>query len=368
MNVIIINIMQTLQITGTTTYADNIRNLKIGDTVKLIRNPTNKISADAIGVYTLDGLKVGYTPFKESQINIKSKYTVSKINLLSHQPLVLLSYEYEPSNFIQIEPGCILELRDINEITFTDDVKIFKKYLKVSDIDVEQLGITYQDDNYINLLMNDDIFYTVTRKYYEDNIFKYDEFYKFKLIPKCIYQQFQIHRLEVYLKRKYKTIESLLMKKIKLDDYDFIEKQFQPINDKLFDNLNSDQLENFLKLIVQNNIEPNEYYNPKLYFKLISNIDIDINYNIEMLKTNFNELKIGGICYNHEYKRYCFIDLYDENNIVDISTRKISKEYVKELIIKLLISNKNIINIFNPITGKLYTKEISEIIKDSVKL
>ena len=107
--------MQTLQITGTTTYADNIKNLKIGDNVKLIKNPTNKINADAIGVYTIDGLKIGYTPFKESQINIKSKYTVSKINLINHPPLVLLSYNFESSNFIKIEPEYILELHNINK-------------------------------------------------------------------------------------------------------------------------------------------------------------------------------------------------------------------------------------------------------------
>lgn len=360
--------MQTIQITGTTTYAENIKSLKIGDTVKLIKNPDNKFSAEAVGVYSLGGLKVGYIPFKASQINIKSKYTVSKINLMFHSPLLILSYEFEPCNFIQVEPECILLLHDNNDVIINNDVKIFKKYLQVSDIEVHKIGIIYQDDNYINLLMNDDIFFTVTRKYYEDNIFKYDEFYKFKLIPKCIYQQFQIHRLEIYLKMKYKTIETLLTKKIKLDDYDFIEKQFPQINDKLFNNLNNEQLENLIKLIVQNNIESNKYYDPKLYFKLILNIDIDINYDLETFKNNFNNIKIGGMCYNHEYKRYCYIDLYDDNNIIDISTRKISKEYVKELIIKLIISNKNTINIFNPITGILYTKEINQTVIDSIKL
>lgn len=362
--------MQTLQITGTTTYAENIRNLKIGDVVKLIRNPTNKISADAIGVYTLSGLKVGYVPFKDSQIDIKSKYTVSKINLILHPPLLLLSYEFEPSNFIQTEPECILELRENNIIDINNDVRSFKKYLQVSGIEVEDLGITYQDDNYINLRMNDDIFYTVTRPYYEKNIFKYDEFYNYKLIPKCIYQPFQIHRLDVYLKRKYKSIDSLLNKKIKnIDTIEFSEIQFESIvTNNLLDKLSNEQLSNLIKLIVQYNIELNEYYNPKVYFKLISNIDIEIDYNFERFKNNFNSLKIGGICYNHNYKRYCYIDLYDDTNIVDISTRKITKEYITELIIKLIISNKNIINVFNPVTGILYTHEISETIKNSFKL
>lgn len=367
--------MQTLQITGTTTYAENIRNLKIGDTVKLVRNPNNKISVDAVGVYTLSGIKVGYVPFKDSQIDIKSKYTVSKINLILHPPLLLLSYEFEPSNFIQIEPQCILELRDNNVIDINNDVKSFKKYLKVSGIDIENIGITYQDDNYINLQMDNEIFYTVTKSYYEKNIFKYDEFYNYKLVPKCIYQQFQIHRLEIYLKRKYKSINSLLNKKLKkIDDIEFTENKFEPINTgKIFSNLTNEQLSNLIKLIVQYNINPNEYYNPKLYFKLISNIEFDYNlekfkYDLEKFKNIFNELKIGGICYNHNYKKYCYIDLYDDNNIIDISTKIINNQYLTELIIKLIISNKNIINIFNPITGILYTQEISETIKNNFKI
>ena len=365
--------MQTIQLTGTITYADNIKNIRLGDTIRLNRNPNNKISADAIGAYTMNGLKIGYVPFKDSQIDIKSKYTISKINLIYHPPIVLISYNFEPSNFIQVEPSCILKLRNNDIIEVNNDIKSFKKYLQVANIDVKEIGIIYSDDNYVNLLMNDDIFYTVTKNYYEKNIFKYDEFYKLKLIPKCIYQQFQIHRLEVYLERTYKTIDSLLSKKKVLNNLEFIETnfietKFDIINKKIFNNLSEEQIFNIIKLIVQYTIEPNEYYNPKTYYKLISNNDIDFNYNLDKFNNNFNELKIGGICYNHTYKRYCNIDLYDDNNIIDISTKKINKEYYIELIIKLIICNKNIINIFNPITGILYTLEISESMKNNIKI
>lgn len=361
--------MQTLQINGTTTYAENIKNLKIGDTVKLIRNPNNKISSDAIGAYTINGLKVGYAPFKDTQIDIKAKYIVSKINLVLHPPLLLLSYTFESSNFIQVEPKCILELRENTILEINHDVKTFKKYLQVSGIDVENIGITYSDNNYINLLMNDNIFYTVTKSYYEKNIFKYDEFYKVKLIPKCIFQQFQIHRLEVYLERKYKPIKSLLSKRIEIDDFEFTEINLgSVINQKILNELTEEQHDNFIKLIVQYNIEQNEYYNPTTYLKLILNQNIEINYDLDKFKDKFEDLKIGGLCYNHTFKRYCDIDLYDNNNIIDISTKKITKEYFKELLIKLIISNKQIINIFNPITGILFTKEISETIKNKLKL
>jgi hypothetical protein len=105
-----------------------------------------------------------------------------------------------------------------------------------------------------------------------------------------------------------------------------------------------------------------------IYFSLILNLDIDINFDLDNFKNNFENLKIGGICYNHTLKRYCDIDLYNDDNIIDISTIKITKEYYKELLIKLIISNKKIINIFNPITGILFTKEISDDIKNKIKL
>lgn len=356
--------MQIIQLTGTLTFSNNIKNLKIYDDVKLKRNPTNKISSDAIGAYTLDGLKIGYIPFKESQINIKSKYTISKINLLFHPPLILISCEFDSINFIQIEPECISDLRNNDTLEINNDIKLFKKYLQVSNIEINNIGISYQDNNYINLIIDDNIFYTVTKKYYEENIFKYDEFYKLKLIPKCIFQQFQIHRLEIYLKQKYKSIDSLLIKKIKYDNFEFIQTKTDLLNTIIFNNLSKEQENNIIKLIIQYNIEQNEYYNPEFYYNLITGLKTEIKYNLENFKNNFNNLKIGGLCYNHDYKKYCYIDLYDDNNIIDISTKCINKEYIKELLIKLIISKKNIINIYNPITGILYTHQVNENIKN----
>ena len=165
--------MQTLQVTGTITYGENIKSLKIGDTIRLARNPNNKVSSDAIGAYTLNGLKVGYIPFKDTQIDINSRYTVEKINLLLHPPLLLLSYNFESINFIKVEPECVLESRDNNIIQINDNIKSFKKFLEVSGIEIDNIGITYCDNNYINLCMNDNIYYTFTKYYYEKNIFKY---------------------------------------------------------------------------------------------------------------------------------------------------------------------------------------------------
>jgi hypothetical protein len=81
----------------------------------------------------------------------------------------------------------------------------------------------------------------------------------------------------------------------------------------------------------------------------------------------FINLKIGGICYNHKYKLYCTIDLYDDNNIIEIANiNDISETYLIELLIKLIISEKQIINVYNPITGILFYLNISTEIKDII--
>jgi hypothetical protein len=75
-----------------------------------------------------------------------------------------------------------------NSEKYKDDIIHFTKYLKIKGNNINNVMITYCDDNYIDLSIDGNIFYTVTKKYYEDNIFKYDEFYNLGLIPKCIYQ------------------------------------------------------------------------------------------------------------------------------------------------------------------------------------
>jgi hypothetical protein len=143
----------------------------------------------------------------EKKIHIKAKYKVSKINLTQDHPLLLIARDFEQSNFILTEPDFIKETKYQGLIiNRTDsDLKDFKKYLEVSKVLVQDIGIEYKDENFINLIIKSDDtinrFYTVTKKYYEENVFKYDEFFKFKLIPKCIYQPFQIHRLESYIEK-----------------------------------------------------------------------------------------------------------------------------------------------------------------------
>lgn len=377
--------MQYIQIDGTFTYAQNIKELKIGDIIKLKSNVSNRINKDAIGAYTISGSKIGYVPFKSNQIDLNAKYKVTKINLTQDNPLLLIAREFEQSNFIITEPDFIKNIKYKGLIINRSDnnLKDFKKYLEVSKILINDIGIEYQDQNFINLIIktedNTNKFYTITKKYWEENIFKYDEFFKFKLIPKCIYQPFQIHRLESYIEKKYKPIDKLLKsKKFKLEN--ILENVFENVNIELpnygFETISNSSLQiidkkkindiNLIKLIIRYNIYPNEYIDPNNYLNHENNF-INESINLDSLNDIFNNLKVGGLCYNHNLKKYCEIDLYDNDNIIEISTdTHVSKNMFVELLIKLLISDKQIANLYNPIKGIIFRFELDDIIKNKL--
>lgn len=407
--------MQFIQIDGTFTFANNIKELKIGDKIKLQPNPSNRINKDAVGAYTMSGAKIGYVPFKSNQIDLKAKYLVSKINLTQENPILLISREFDHSNILVTEPDYIKDVKYKGKIIdrSSKDLKDFKKFLERSQIEIQDIGIEYQDDNFINLLIrtNGDTdkqistqtqtqtnrFYTVTKKYWEENVFKYDEFFKFKLIPKCIYQPFQIHRLESYVEKNYKPVDkSLKQKKFKFDNlvdnnlldginiespnYGFetiLSSNLKIINKsnllKYFDSIPQNECETYLlnltKLIVKYNINKLEYLNPENYIKYINPMITYTTNNINhsYLLDIYPDVKVGGLCYNHNFKKYCQIDLYDDLNIIEISNETtITKSNIVELLIKLVISDKKIANIYNPFKGQILRLEINELIKNNL--
>lgn len=393
--------MQTIQIDGTFTFAENTKKLKIGEQIKLMLNPSNRLNSEAIGAYTIDGHKIGYVPFKSNQIDINAKYSVTKLNLTQGNPILLISRQFENANFILAEPAFIKAVKyeyegssNINS-ELINDLKHFATYLKKSSNDIQELKITFNDPNYVNLLIktptDTNIFWTVTKKYYEENIFKYDEFYKFNLIPKCVYQQFQIHRLEDYLQIKYKPIDKLIkMKKFKLESlvksnvFDLFDKMndlnfgFEQIktfglktiskNDIIGQVYNKEQLDNLLKLIIQYEVNPISYYKPSNYLEYINpKSTFDFKPNLDEFTNIFNDIKLGGLCYNHTLKYYSRIDFYDDVNIIEIFNDKIiNKDKFIESVLKLVIANKSIINLYNPMEGIIYRLEIPELIKTNI--
>ena len=364
------------------------------------------MNKEAIGAYTLTGKKIGYVPFTTSQIDINGKYIVSKIKLNKISPAVTISIEFNTSNFIHCEPLCIsqLKLSQLSNEKLSDelvyDLKQFAKYLEKSGNKVNRISVYEYNESFITLCIStqtsnikstdnnciNNLFYTVTKQYYDKNIFKYNEFYKFGLISKCIYQPFQIHRLEKYLEYNYKSI-----KKIILTNKITFNKISKTISNNLLKNnygfeqiestdlillnkstlstiINSSHTEDFIKLLVQyllgyiqqdNTLQ--ELYNPNNLLKLLNKNEIKLDdFNIQYLLNMFINLKIGGMCYNHKYKLYCAIDLYDDNNIIEIANiNEISELYLIELLIKLIISEKQIINVYNPITGILFYLDLS---------
>jgi hypothetical protein len=403
--------MQNIQIDGIFTYIDNIKKLKLGDTIKLIPNPKNRLNKDAIGAYTLDLKKIGYIPFNKSQIDINLIYNISHISLNNFKPLLLISVCFPNENIIVTKPIILNNNNNNNNNNeyIKDSLEHFSKYLLNNKIEFEILKIIYNDENFIDLSIDNNIFYTVTKKYYDLNIFKYDEFYKYKLIPTCIYEPYKIHRLENYIKKKYKKIhinkkfndyisinilncnEILVNKFIFKNDINIIENNeldniiinittensnnillsYININNKEIDFYsflkknysNNNKLLNDIKYILLYTITNHEYYN----FNIIKNnnnynckyyLNLDLNdfYNL------YPNIKLGGICYNHKYKLYCNIDLYDDDNIIEILFNDLTNILFINLIIKLIIFNKKIINIYNPFKGCImkYTLENKE--------
>lgn len=300
--------MQEIQIDGIFTYIENVKNLKLGDKVKLKLNQNNRINKEAVGVYTdKTNLKIGYIPFKASQLDITQEYKIEKIHLNQKNLLVTISREFSVSNFLERIDDNNNNNEDLKK-SYTEDLKVFKKNLE-RNFSVSSCEIIYCDENFINLLVeiennntDKNIYNLVTRKYYEKNVFIYDEFYNFNLIPFNIFKLFSIHRLEVYIENSYKSIDKIKKKKIQ----EFIDK---------------------------NRFELNP-----------TNINIE-----DFTKTD--------LCYSHKLKAYCNVDYYNKDAIIS------EQDDLINLILKMIISDRLLLYIYNKDSLSFELKINNNIIK-----
>jgi hypothetical protein len=385
--------MQSIQIDGTYTYADSVKTLKIGEPIKLMKNTSNRMNKEAIGAYTISGNKIGYVPFKSTQLDLKAKYFVSKISLNQGNPILLISMDWPNTNSIHCEPSCVTAKNNTNA-KFIDvpdelsqDLKKFAKSLQNSGYVITKIGICELTNSYVTVCIqtpeSTNFFYTVTKSFYESNIFKYDEFYKFGLTPKCIYVHWQTHRLEKYLEFNYKPASKIFSGKkfkwdnlmesgvfegldaislsgpncsmglIESDELILFNKKTIPAQVKKSD------LEDWAKLTIQYNTKLIECYNPE---NLISDSLVAVN--LTKLHSLFDNLEPGGLAYNHKLRGYCPIDLSDSINIVEIFTgNEITQKHFIELVGKLVVSDKQIINAYNPFTGTIFRIELTDRIK-----
>jgi|UniRef100_A0A6C0EEA3 hypothetical protein len=347
--------MQIIQLDGVFTYLNNVKNLKIDEIVILQQNKNNRINPEAIGVYA-NNLKIGYIPYNINQININNSYKIHKINLNKNHLQILISCNNDNSNFFNYEPNYIKKIKyNTNNIIISPlnkELTHFSKYLQRSNILLKKLGITYHNENYINLLIISDdiddeknnIFYTVTKKYYDTNIFKYDEFFSNKLITNQIYELFKIHRLEEYIIKNYRSIDKIIKSK--------------NIRQKIIEEL---------KLIIKKNILSKNIFNVTnidvikiLILKELKSLTVDeINlstdtydlFDKDYFYEIFDNIHEGAFYYNHKLKIYTEIEFIKNDSIIEISTNTVNNLYILELLIKLIISNKKNIIIFNPINN-----------------
>jgi hypothetical protein len=352
--------MQSIQIDGTFTYIDTVKTVKLGDPVKLIKNPNNRINKEAIGVYTMDGKKLGYVPFKSSQLDITESFYISKINLTKDNLQLLISRKYMAagdSNIIQSVPSFTL-LKNVPEIfrkslvstffpeNFIQDLKRFQKNLEKSGVKFNRIVPIYYDTNYITILIetlddNDEktknYFYLVTKEYYDKNVFKYDEFFELGLMARNIYIPFQTHRLETYIEKNYKPIK--VNRRAKTDTNITETKIERIFKTKTIDD------EDIIRAIIQSEI-------------MGTTISEDYSINLLPLLELFPNVKVGGICYNTTLKKYCYIDMYCDDMIIELIFEKPTKTgfatKINEMNCKLEIANKSTFVMINPIDGILY--------------
>jgi len=343
--------MQSIQIDGTFTYIDTVKTVKLGDLVKLIKNPNNRINKEAVGVYTMDGKKLGYIPFKSSQLDITESFYISKISLTKDNLQLLISRKYPAagdSNIIQIEPEIFRKSLVSKQIStlfpenFSQDLKRFQKNLEKSGVKFNRIVPIYYDTNYITIMIEtlDDknektknYFYLVTKEYYDNNVFKYDEFFELGLMARNIYIPFQIHRLEIYIEKNYKPIKVNSRTKA---DIDMTETKIE----RIFKTKTIDD-EDMIRAIIQSEIMGNP-------------ISEEYSINLLPLLELFPNLKAGGICYNTTMKKYCYIDMYCDDMIIELIFDKPTNSKLNEMNYKLEIANKTTFAMINPIAGILY--------------
>jgi hypothetical protein len=335
--------MQSFNIVGTFTFAETLKTLKLGDKVKLIPNPDNKINPNAIGVYTRDNKKIGYLPFNMNQVELTNEdCIITQLVLLQGNTNITISRKYKKNNFLLCYPKLIQENNILRDY-LKDDIKKFKKFLIINNNNIDDIYISYYDENYIDLYIKNEsstsIFNTVTKKYYDEHIFKYDEFYELKLVPKNIYQQFMIHRLECYIEKKYDLVKLNITKHINKTNYINIHNSIKYNN--------KDNIKIAIKFILSND---------KYYEKYLQKINYDLSLILQykdQIYNFFKDYNITEIAYNHTTKKYCNIDLYNNDTIVLID------EYNKRDYTKLLkITEYQNIIIYDPFEGNIYKNNL----------
>ena len=297
------------KILGIYSFADNLKLVKLNDPVILKKNTMNIKSKNAIAVYSKDNKKLGYLPVETEHNN--NAYKISKLELNQDYPILEICRNYELNNNINnIEHPIFKDLKYSLTIIKTEEKMIEHLYRELirKKIKVKKIAITYQDENYINVVIETNkgisTYYTVTRKFFNDNIHRYEELYEFKLIDTIFFKDLQIHRIEKYYEINYTNINEVN----ESCNYNNIEQ----IHEKLIIKKEIDW-DKYIRFLITNN---------KIYFN--SNIHDYIQNPEEITKfiNKFSNIRLGSFLYNHELQLYGYTDLENDEYIFEINKHR----------------------------------------------
>ena len=366
--------MPKYKLLGIYSFADNLKKININDQVILKSEKFNIKSKNAIGVYTINNDKLGYLPIEnKNEINsFNNAYKISYLILNSEYPLVEISRYYPETNYLEnIEYPYEKKIKyNYTLITITNELKkaiiSLENYLKTKKIKVKETAVIYCDDNYINLLIEVskgfEQFECITLNYFKKNIDKYEELNENKLIDNTFFRELLFYRLEFYFEKNYKSplkfcqitnnnllnyvntiIEEQVHEELELSNV-FKNSKIKKIDPMLIIKL-------YLRYLFHNNSE----YLLKHINTILDETYIDVDEAIKNLIPNYKiikeiiikyNLQHGKFVYDHKYEMYEYIDFINESSVLVVSD-----EFNINYLYCALLTNKNNLIIYNPLTG-----------------
>jgi hypothetical protein len=353
--------MPNYKVLGIFSFANNLLNIKINDSVILKKEKYNVKSKNAIGVYSTENKKIGYLPIEEKDevLFFQTSYKISKIILNQDYPSVEISRDYDSKNIItNVEFNYIKKIKydfkivdNLSKILLAD-IERLTKYLQTRKIKLKRVAVLYIDDNYINLALETikgiEIFYTVTSTYFNNFKDKFDELLEYNLIDNTFFKDLMFYRLECYYEANYKNINeiNLLVNKIKMSKI-----EIEPL-DIIIENIDIILL---TKLYINYLITQESEYILKYLNKFSKKVYTDVEKILKKIIPNYSVIKnfyeinniiLGNFFYDHSYKIYSYIDFCNSDTIFIISD-KVEMFHL----INCYLSDKNKIIYYNPESG-----------------
>jgi hypothetical protein len=367
--------MPVYKILGIFSFSENLKKVKLNDSVVLKNESFNIKSKNAIGVYCNEK-KIGYLPVEsKNEVNIyNNSYKISKLSLHETYPVVEINRFFPNINILEnVEYPYEKQIKySYKPIKITDerkkDIIHLEKYLLTKRIKTKRIAIIYEDDYFINILIETakciQQFQCITSKYFNENNDIYEELYENELINNTFFRLLHFYRLECYIENNYNSI----LDSLPVQNNDLL-KMIQTIKEiKIHDELiiNDKKIDILLliKLYLRYKINNNKYYLNKTGFDINTIIPNYILLDIFIDKYN---IKLGNFIYDHKLKIYSYIDFINDDTVFIIDTT-----FKTNYLYNIYLTNKNNLIVYNPLIGNIIylykdiqsTIEINQAIND----